>query len=384
MLNHAISRWDKTITAELWPFEIQHAETIYNTTKRRSRNYDLSPWEKFTGELSKINQTDMHPLFCPVYVLDRRMREGTSPPKWTKRTTQKVYFGRRHHYSKSVPMIWDPKTKLVSPQIHVMFDDNFDTVQAPDPNFKQSDTMDRLFHRNRYIYDDPFGNEHTHLFTSGGENINPESLTPTIETCQTSFTTTSSSKTQQHISADKTTRHKSILSMQDLMILHTNHIYPQSHRYDVKAYKHLHGIDMQIHSIPKSPQQKAQEMKLSDLHHEEFRIFALEYNTCDTEPSNQFDHYVNTLQKHNKDFDPGINDMFLNNLDPTFYAIQMQNPDVLNHAQMKRQVDASKFIDAQRPEIDGLMDINTFEFIPKINLPPLTRYLDLIWTYRCK
>jgi hypothetical protein len=141
--------------------------------------------------------------------------------------------------------------------------------------------------------------------------------------------------------------------MQDLMILHTNHIYPQSPKDDFKAYKHLHGIDMQIHSIPKSPQQKSQEMERSDLHHEEFKIFALEYNTSNTEPSNQLDHYVNTLQKHNEDFDPGINDMFLNNLDPTFYAMQMQmqmqmqNPYVLTHAQMKRQVDANKFIEAQ-------------------------------------
>jgi hypothetical protein len=38
MLNHAILRWDKTITAELWPFAIQHAATIYNTTKRRSHD----------------------------------------------------------------------------------------------------------------------------------------------------------------------------------------------------------------------------------------------------------------------------------------------------------------------------------------------------------
>jgi hypothetical protein len=85
--------------------------------------------------------------------------------------------------------------------------------------------------------------------------------------------------------------------MQDLMILHTHHIYPKSHKHDFKAYKRLHGIDMQIHSIPESPQQKAQEMELSDLHQEELKIFALEYNTCDTEPTNQFDHYVNTLQK---------------------------------------------------------------------------------------
>jgi hypothetical protein len=51
---------------------------------------------------------------------------------------------------------------------------------------------------------------------------------------------------------------------------------------------------------------------------------------------------------------------------------------------MKQQVDADKFIEAQRPEIDGLMDINTFECIPKTNLPLRTRFLDLIWTYRRK
>jgi hypothetical protein len=74
--------------------------------------------------------------------------------------------------------------------------------------------------------------------------------------------------------------------------------------------------------------------------------------------------------------------MFLNNLDPFFYAMQMQNPDLLKHAQMKRQVDADKFIDAQRPEIELLMDINTFEFIHKTKLPAKTRYIYLIWAYR--
>jgi hypothetical protein len=207
------------------------------------------------------------------------MKEVTSPPKWTKRTTQKVYVGHLHHYSKSVPKIWDPKTKLASPQFHVMFDDNFDTVQAPDPNIKQSNTMDSLFQTNRYKYDDPFGNEHTYLITYGGADIHPDTLTPTIETCQASFTAISSSETQQHLLANSKTRHKSVLSMQDIMILHTNHIYPQTPKDNFKAYKHLHGIDMQIHSIPKSPQQKAQEMELSELHHEEFGIFALEYNT---------------------------------------------------------------------------------------------------------
>jgi hypothetical protein len=111
-------------------------------------------------------------------------------------------------------------------------------------------------------------------------------------------------------------------------------MFPQSSKDDFKAYKHLHRIDMQIHSIPKSPKQKAQEMEPSDLHNEEFKTFALEYNTSITEPNNELDHYVNTLQRHNEDFDPGSNDMFLNNLDPTFYAMQMQSHDVLTHAQI--------------------------------------------------
>jgi hypothetical protein len=191
MLSHAISKWDNTITAELSPFVIQQAATIYNTTKRRSRDYDISPWEKFTGKRSKLDQNDMHTLFCRVYVLQRQMQEGTSPPKWTKRTTQKFYVGHLHHYSKSVPMVWDPEKKLVSPQFHVMFDDNFDTVQAPGPNIKHADTTDCFFKTNSYKYDDPFGNEHTYLFSHGVVDIHPGNLTPNIETCQESLTMTS-------------------------------------------------------------------------------------------------------------------------------------------------------------------------------------------------
>jgi hypothetical protein len=159
------------------------------------------------------------------------------------------------------------------------------------------------------------------------------------------------SATKNNTSTENSHTNKSILSMQDLVILHANHIVSQNNKDDFKAYKNLHGIDMQIHSIPKSPKQKAQDMGLFDLHEEEFKISTKEYNTTNTEPDNELDHSVNTLQQSNEDYDPGINDMFLNNLDPKCYAMQMQNPDVLTHAQMKRQVDAKQIIEAQRPEI---------------------------------
>jgi hypothetical protein len=309
------------------------------------------------GNNSRVNALNLTKLARTPYAvrfmfLTDACKRAHQPLNEKKLTKQKVYVRHLHHYSKSVPMVWYPKTKLVSPQFHVMFDNDFDTVQAPDPNIKQADMMDRLFKKNRYTYDDPFGNEHTYLFSNGGADIHPDNLTPTIATCQASFTMTPThdehhSDTKNNTSTENNPKNISILSMQDLVILHANNIYPQSSKDDFKAYKHLHCIDMQIHSIPKLPKQKSQEMELSDLHHEEFKIFAMEYNTSNTEPNNELDHCVNTLQRHNEDFDPGINGMFLNNLDPTFYAMQMQNTDVLTHAQMKRQVDANKFIEAQ-------------------------------------
>jgi hypothetical protein len=87
----------------------------------------------------------------------------------------------------------------------------------------------------------------------------------------------------------------------------------------------------------------------------------IQYNTTHTEHDNDLEQYVSTIQRSNGDYDPCINDMFLNNLDPKFYTMQMQNPNVLTHTHMKRQVDANKFIEAQRLDIEGLVDINTFK-----------------------
>jgi hypothetical protein len=53
-------------------------------------------------------------------------------------------------------------------------------------------------------------------------------------------------------------------------------------------------------------------------------------------------------------------------------------------ANTRTNENANKFTEAKRPEIEGLMDVNTFEFIPKTTLLAKTGYLDLIWTYRQK
>jgi hypothetical protein len=170
------------------------------------------------------------------------MQEGTPPPKWNKHTTQSVYVDQLHHYSKSIPMVWDPKTKVVLPQFHVMFGDNCDTVQPPDPNIKLTNTMNRIFKTENYKYDDPFGNEYTYIFSYGEVDILLYNPSPDIKTCQESITTASSSDKTDSITADtssseKLTNNRSIFSMNGLRILHANDIFPQNNKDDFKAIK---------------------------------------------------------------------------------------------------------------------------------------------------
>jgi hypothetical protein len=91
-------------------------------------------------------------------------------------------------------------------------------------------TQSNLFKTNSYKYDDSFGNEHTYLFSYGGVDIHPDNLTPTIKTCQESLVLTSThgdhhSATQTNESTKNTHNNESILSMQDLVILHANNIF---------------------------------------------------------------------------------------------------------------------------------------------------------------
>jgi hypothetical protein len=70
---------------------------IFQPQKRISNNYEESPWEQCTGKKSKLEQIDMHPLFCPVFSLEQCLQECASCTKWKNGAQQKVYIGHLHH-----------------------------------------------------------------------------------------------------------------------------------------------------------------------------------------------------------------------------------------------------------------------------------------------
>ena len=70
------------------------------------------------------------PFGCPVYILDARLQDAGGPgaPKWEPRARLGIYVGHSPLHAGSVALVLNPKTGLVSPQFHVVFDDNFSTV----------------------------------------------------------------------------------------------------------------------------------------------------------------------------------------------------------------------------------------------------------------
>ena len=53
---------------------------------------------------------------------------GASPPKWNSRSRLGIYVGHSSLHDGSVALVRNLKTGLVSPQYHVVFDDDFSTV----------------------------------------------------------------------------------------------------------------------------------------------------------------------------------------------------------------------------------------------------------------
>ena len=110
----------------LWPFAVNCVEDrINNLTMSGSR-----PEINFSRtQASNILLKNYHPIGCPCYVLDSRVQ--TNPkglPKWEPRARLAIYVGHSPVHAGSIALVLNPKTGLVSPQFHVVFDDNFTTI----------------------------------------------------------------------------------------------------------------------------------------------------------------------------------------------------------------------------------------------------------------
>ena len=125
---HGQHLWPEVVTETFWPYAYKAACRARN--KFNLDDQGLSPEEKISGITVHQELKNEHPLFCPIYVLDKRLQSGLGGiPKWNPRSNAGVYLGHSPDHASNVALVLSLTTGLVSPQYHVIFDDTFSTVE---------------------------------------------------------------------------------------------------------------------------------------------------------------------------------------------------------------------------------------------------------------
>ena len=140
ILLHAKRHWPAMITITLWPFALKYTEMFHNHLNIDDNG--LAPIQKFCNTTENIDLHDLHTWSCPCYILDKRMQSGTVMPKWGARSRLGIYLGHSPCHVGSPALVLNAKTLHISPQFHVVFDDNFTTIpylleNEISPNWKE-------------------------------------------------------------------------------------------------------------------------------------------------------------------------------------------------------------------------------------------------------
>jgi hypothetical protein len=116
------------ISTILWPFALKCCEDCLNNLIHRAD--DRTPYETLAGlESSKLIMSNFHTFGCPCYVLDHWLQSGNREvPKWEPCACMDIYVSCSPSHASNIALILNPRTGHVSPQFHVVFDDDFTMV----------------------------------------------------------------------------------------------------------------------------------------------------------------------------------------------------------------------------------------------------------------
>ena len=136
MILQAKTMWPAAISAHLWPYAIRAAnDGISLGIPKGKQNTRI---ELFSGSRVSPKTRNYHTFGCPAYVLDSRLQAGKKINKWESRARLGINLGHSPKHARSVSLILNPTTGLVSPQFHIKFDDLFETVRGSvDPSHAQ-------------------------------------------------------------------------------------------------------------------------------------------------------------------------------------------------------------------------------------------------------
>ena len=113
MMLHATNKWPVSQSISLWPYALRLANQVNNSTPIRDTQQQ-SPIEIFSRSRVRPKLTEFHQFGSPIYILRGPLQNGQHVPKWQSRARLGIYLGMSPKHARSVALVLNPRTGLVS------------------------------------------------------------------------------------------------------------------------------------------------------------------------------------------------------------------------------------------------------------------------------
>ena len=129
-LIHASSKWLGEDLTMLWPYAMRAACESLNHSPNMQDKQKRTPMQLFSNSNVQTHPKHMIPIGAPTFVLQKALQSNLPFSKWRHRAKVGIYLGKSPIHAKSVSLVLDMATGLVSPQFHVAHDISFNTVPS--------------------------------------------------------------------------------------------------------------------------------------------------------------------------------------------------------------------------------------------------------------
>ena len=140
----------------LWPFTLKEAALrLDKLTIWADRCSNEASFFRIVGDIIDIKI--FHTFGCPIFVLDARCQSGISAvPKWEPRSRLGIYVGHSPVHAGTIALILNPRTGHVSPQYHVVFDDQYTTLPFMNKGHVPPNPADLVVSSHKIITDERY------------------------------------------------------------------------------------------------------------------------------------------------------------------------------------------------------------------------------------
>ena len=381
MMIHALIHNPTEVSMDLWPFAIDYAIHLWN--KMPKQDTGISPEEIFYGVKSDHSQLrEARTWGCPAYVLDPKLQDGKKIPKWKPRSRLGQFLGRSRAHAGNVGLIRNLKTGAISPQFHVVYDDQFTTVGADitQDNIPVPDGFDELMRFSRESTFDPTDLERP---TTSERHISITAPTTVTESEEASARTGGNQSSETSIAATQVEDDEPMPALDDndgpsydedatnSEEVDTTPIESTSNssRYPTRSRNtpNRFGFDEYANNV----------MKDTIGFHDRF-LFENTLDHCHSAMTVQFDTF--DIIKQDDD-----DEEVLEAIHPLAFAARANASDTPNWHGAMNGPDAIGFKQAMEDEIDLLVDMDSWDVVPRAKaISEGKKVVDSVWSFKRK